>query len=144
MPRCRSKRATAPAGSRLTTSYRRQGHSMTIADPLKLRIDGMDCAACGVKIENALRRLPGVSDIAVNYASGALSLRLDEDRTSRAAIRSKIRSLGYSAADPADAAQRRDAGFARPDLWSQSKTRLVVGTGALLLVAFAVSHLAPA
>ncbi|CAB3712914.1 heavy-metal-associated domain-containing protein [Trinickia soli] len=33
-------------------------------DPLalKLRIEGMDCASCALKIENALKRLPGVYD----------------------------------------------------------------------------------
>ncbi|MGL1765673.1 cation transporter, partial [Vibrio parahaemolyticus] len=35
--------------------------------PLKLRIEGMDCGACALKIENALKRLPGVSDVNVNY-----------------------------------------------------------------------------
>ena len=30
---------------------------------LKMRVEGMDCSACAIKIENALKRLPGVSDI---------------------------------------------------------------------------------
>ena len=32
---------------------------MNAPDSLKLRIEGMDCAACAVKIENAMKRLPG-------------------------------------------------------------------------------------
>lgn len=32
-----------------------------------MRVEGMDCGACALKIENALKRLPGVSDINVNY-----------------------------------------------------------------------------
>ncbi|MBX9828063.1 MAG: heavy-metal-associated domain-containing protein [Xanthobacteraceae bacterium] len=36
---------------------------MATAVPLKMRIEGMDCAACALKIEDAVRRMPGVSDI---------------------------------------------------------------------------------
>jgi len=53
---------------------------MNAPDSLKLRIEGMDCAACAVKIENAMKRLPGVSDINVSYGQESLSLRYDEDR----------------------------------------------------------------
>ncbi|MBB5445799.1 cation transporter [Paraburkholderia sp. WSM4177] len=42
--------------------------------PLKLRIGGMDCASCALKIENAMKRLPGVSDINVSYGQESLTL----------------------------------------------------------------------
>lgn len=29
---------------------------------LRMRVEGMDCSACAIKAENALKRLPGVSD----------------------------------------------------------------------------------
>ena len=53
----------------------------------------MDCAACAVKIENAMKRLPGVSDINVSYSQEKLSLVLDADRTSEEVIDGKIRAL---------------------------------------------------
>jgi Cd2+/Zn2+-exporting ATPase len=68
---------------------------MATAKPLTFRIEGMDCAACATKIENALRRLPGVSDIAVSYGQGSLSLLVDEDRTSRVTIEGRVRALGF-------------------------------------------------
>ena len=37
------------------------------ADPFKMRIEGMDCGACATKIENALKHLPGLTDIQVSY-----------------------------------------------------------------------------
>jgi Cd2+/Zn2+-exporting ATPase len=44
---------------------------MASPSTLKLRIEGMDCGACAVKIENAMKRLPGVSDINVrSYVAG--------------------------------------------------------------------------
>jgi Zn2+/Cd2+-exporting ATPase len=47
---------------------------MTVVSPLKLRIEGMDCGACATKIENAMKRLPGVKDVIVNVGQGSLSL----------------------------------------------------------------------
>ncbi|MCA6113017.1 heavy-metal-associated domain-containing protein [Bradyrhizobium sp. CNPSo 4026] len=32
----------------------------------------MDCAACALKIENAIQRLPGVTDIEVSFTTGTL------------------------------------------------------------------------
>ena len=63
---------------------------------LRMRIEGMDCSACAIKVENALNRLPGVSDINMNYSTEMLSVRLDENRTSREVIEGKIRALGYT------------------------------------------------
>jgi len=63
---------------------------------LKMRVEGMDCSACAIKVENALKRLPGVSDINMNYSTETLSLRLDKDRTSREVVEGKIRALGYT------------------------------------------------
>lgn len=46
---------------------------MAASSALKLKIEGMDCAACAMKIENAMKRLPGVSDINVNYSQESMS-----------------------------------------------------------------------
>ncbi len=67
-----------------------------VADPFKIRIEGMDCGACATKIESALKRLPGTADIHVNYAHATLSLQLDEERTSRERLEGTIRALGYT------------------------------------------------
>src|SRR3546814_2463430 len=69
---------------------------MAAASPLRLRIEGMDCGACAVKIENAMRRLPGVAHIEASYGQGSLSLTFDEDRISRDMIEAKIKALGYT------------------------------------------------
>ena len=47
----------------------------------KFRVDGMDCPSCAAKIETAVRQLPGTSDIAVNFATQILSVRLDAATT---------------------------------------------------------------
>ena len=111
---------------------------------LKLRIEGMDCGACATKIENALQRLPGVSDIAVSYGQESLSLRVDEDRTSRIAIEGRIRALGFRPVSD-DPAAKTAIAERRPvqTWWRTPRGRLVIGTGALLLLAYALSHFEP-
>ncbi|WP_425905491.1 heavy metal translocating P-type ATPase [Nitrobacter sp. TKz-YC02] len=121
---------------------------MATATPLKLRIEWMDCGACAAKIENAMKRLPGVSDIHVNFGLQSLSLSVDEDHTSRRAIEAKIRALGYAPVDPSEqvmsSGHRDDDRDTAEGAWSSPKGRLVIGTGALLLLAFAVSYVEPA
>lgn len=118
--------------------------SMAVAIPLKLRVEGMDCGACAVKIENAMKRLPGVSDIDVNYSLQSLSMVVDEDRTSRHAIGARIRALGYAPVDPSGpitSPLADDDRYATENVWwSSSKGRLVIVSAALLMLAFAVSY----
>ncbi len=119
------------------------------ATALKLRVEGMDCGACALKIENGLKRLPGVNDINVNVALEMLSLALDEDRTSRKVIEERIRSLGYTP-HPVPGEIPTGANIARdhPEnidrtWWRTRKGQLVVGTGALLGLAFLIATIAP-
>jgi Cd2+/Zn2+-exporting ATPase len=121
---------------------------MASASALKLRIEGMDCGACAVKIENAMQRLPGVTDISASYSAASLSLSLDEDRTSRATIEARIRALGFTTVGTAGiimpangtAVSTAKAG----GWWATRKGRLVIGSGTLLALAYAVSYLEPA
>jgi Cd2+/Zn2+-exporting ATPase len=118
---------------------------------LKLGIDGMDCGACALKIENALKRLPGVSDVHVNYATESLTLTYDEDRTSLTAIDCKIRTLGFTPnSHPGAGAAghvvegREEAAVGHGSWWRTRRGRHVVAAGALLGLAFLVAEIAPA
>ncbi|MDH7797280.1 MULTISPECIES: heavy metal translocating P-type ATPase [unclassified Beijerinckia] len=120
---------------------------MAAASAFKLRIEGMDCGSCAAKIETAIQRLPGVSGLSVSYSQESLSLLLDEDRTSRAAIEAQIKALGFTPVGPAAmTAPAND--FVQPDAksaWPATrKGRLVLGTGVLLALAYIVSQIAPA
>ena len=61
---------------------------------VRLRVEGMDCASCAIKIETALHRLAGVSDVVVSVPAGTVIVTHDrrelEDR-----IRDRISGLGY-------------------------------------------------
>lgn len=111
---------------------------------LKMRVEGMDCGACAVKIENAVKRLPGVSDISVNYGTELLSLRHDTDRTSRQAIEDKIRGLGYSPSPLDDTETNAPRSEQEEQAWWQTrKGRLVLISAALLAAAFLTALVAP-
>jgi Cd2+/Zn2+-exporting ATPase len=123
---------------------------VTAESPLKMRVEGMDCSACAIKIENALRRLPGVSDINVNFATETLSVRLDENRTRRDVVESKIRALGYTpqslepkGVQPLDGRGGPGRKTYDQGWWSTRKARLAVGLAGLLALAFALSLAVP-
>lgn len=112
---------------------------------LKMGVEGMDCGACALKIENALKRLPGVTDINVSYGTETLDLKHDADRSSRQAIEDKIRSLGYTLrplateqVDSTHSTERAD----RP-WWQTRKAQLVLVSAVLLAVAAIVAWIAP-
>jgi len=116
-------------------------------DSLKLRIEGMDCAACAVKIENAMKRVPGVSDINVSYGQESLSLNFDGDRTSSAAIEARIRALGFtpvSSDSRRTAASAGPAGNVRSSWWRGRKAYLALAIAAMFGIATAVAHIEPA
>ena len=119
---------------------------MASPSTFKLRIEGMDCGACAVKIENAMKRLPGVSDINVSYAQESLSLTLDGDRTSPESIETRIKALGFT---PLSNAQRKSSAAAdadepnAPTWWRTRKGRLALFTGAMFATAFALAQIDP-
>jgi Cd2+/Zn2+-exporting ATPase len=70
---------------------------LTEAETLTWRVEGMDCAACVAKVEKAVSRLPGISDIQVNLMAERLSLRRAGDGASAEVIERQVTALGYRA-----------------------------------------------
>ena len=62
----------------------------------KYRVGGMDCAACATKIETAVSRLPGVSEVSASFTSGTLNVV--HDNVPFAAVQRTVKSLCYSLA----------------------------------------------
>ena len=114
-------------------------------EPLKLRVDGMDCGSCALKIETALSRLPGTEDISVNHTAGSVTLKLDERQTTRRNIEDTIRSLGYvpHAKDDGASAAIGDEAADLP-WWRARNARFAAATGVLLALAFAIAFFVPA
>lgn len=62
----------------------------------RLQVGGMDCTSCALKIEAALEKLTGVSDVSVVVSTGRLSVTYDTTRTSEAEIKQRVIGLGYT------------------------------------------------
>jgi len=65
-----------------------------MTNQLELRITGMDCADCALKLEKGVANLDGISACNVNFTTAKMWVNgnIDED-----AVVSRIRSLGYNA-----------------------------------------------
>ena len=57
------------------------------------RVVGMDCASCAAKVETAIRRLSGVSDVFVSVPAETVTV-IHDGTTASAAIASQIAALG--------------------------------------------------
>lgn len=72
-------------------------------EPLKLKIEGMSCGHCVVRVEKALSRLDGVSVRRVDI--GLADLLVDPARVSFERIRQELDDAGYEAR-PVEPAER--------------------------------------
>ena len=57
-------------------------------------VDGMDCAACARKVENAVKQLPGVSHVQVRFATEKLLVSAESDVSEQ--VVSAVSQAGYS------------------------------------------------
>lgn len=126
-------------------------------------VSGMDCASCASKITKAVERLPGVGTVNISIMSEKLKVDLDNDAGNPEAIESTIKKLGYGVirqkqvnSDIVENAEAHgedhdhdehsdsprhthDKPEDRGKSWYQTaKGQLVIGTGLLLAIAWAV------
>lgn len=85
-----------------------------MSDKVQLHISGMSCAACVRRIEEGLRRMPGVSNASVNFASEKAQVEFDPQQTDPAVLQSAIGDMGYEA-------------FVEAEPGRQEKTTISVG-----------------
>ena len=68
------------------------------ADGMKtatLQVEGMTCAACPITVKTALKRVPGVSDVKVDYKTGIAEVNYDPEKTSPDDLAKAITSVGF-------------------------------------------------
>lgn len=68
----REEQADDKAGIAVSTALRGGKSKRTF------KLDGLDCASCAKKIENAIRRLEGVNSVSVNFITQKLIIEADE------------------------------------------------------------------
>lgn len=117
---------------------------VSVPPSLRLSVDGMDCPSCALKIEAAIRRLPGVEHIDVNVTGGSVSIFGADDVISADHAIKAIERLGFSVRRKASANAARPA-EPRPHRpwWKTSKGRIVLTAGGLLAIAFVLGMLFP-
>ena len=64
----------------------------------RYRVGGMDCAGCASKIDMAVRRLPGVSDVSVSVTAGTMTVTHSAASALAPAIAQQVTGLGYTLA----------------------------------------------
>jgi len=64
-----------------------------------LQIRGMTCAACAQASERAVKKVAGIEEAAVNFATERLAVRFDDDVASLDAIVAAVARAGYEAVE---------------------------------------------
>lgn len=82
---------------------------------IDMGIHGMTCASCVARAERALKKVPGVQDVAVNLATESARIMVQGDEQTQARVKRAIRDAGY---EPVAANSAIDAG--EPALWQQA------------------------
>lgn len=104
-----------------------------------LRIEGLDCPDCALKIEKAVGRMDGVLWSSLNYASSMLALEYEQDRLNHELVVGRVRDLGYDVADASTVTGARTA--APRNIWTNRKVVATIISGAALAAALVASWL---
>lgn len=87
-----------------------------------LRISGMDCGACAVRIVRALRGLPGLREVSVSDTAGCARLTYDEVAVDLGEIARRVQRAGFDV--PVGTAELRCPGA---DAGAEARLRAVFG-----------------
>lgn len=104
---------------------------------LRLKIAGMDCGSCALTIEQAVKGLPGIATVRVDFTTETLEAT---GTASRDVVEARVRDLGYRVVDGTEPRQaprpelRGFGGFLR-FLASQRRTQIALAATGLLILA---------
>src|SRR2546425_2139335 len=62
-----------------------------------LALEGMTCASCAMRIEKGLKKVPGVKDASVNFATEHAAVTYDPTQTTVEQMIQKVEAVGYKA-----------------------------------------------
>lgn len=114
-----------------------------------MKIEGMDCASCIGKIETALKRLPEIADMRVNFTTETLDVWFVSDSPrSLEATQRVIKNLGFGISKTQHRENKINSSDAPalepiPRWWQTKKGKLVISLGALMGAAYVLSNILP-
>lgn len=62
-----------------------------------IKVKGMTCGGCKMSVENAVRRLPGISYSEASLEKAELVVEFDEKKTALTEIRAAVDKAGFKA-----------------------------------------------
>jgi Cu+-exporting ATPase len=123
--------------SKMEASIQKLGYS-TAKEAVDLQLVGMTCAACALKIEKTLNKLPGVSIANVNFAMETAHVEYNPVEVSVSDMQKRVDKLGYKAVpkqEQGDPAKQR-----QQDLTKQKRKLLISAILSFPLLWAMVSH----
>jgi Cu+-exporting ATPase len=123
--------------SKMEASIQKLGYS-TAKEAVDLQLAGMTCAACALKIEKTLNKLPGVSTANVNFAMETAHVEYNPVEVSVSDMQKRVEKLGYKAVpkqEQGDPAEKR-----QQDLSKQKRKLLISAILSFPLLWAMVSH----
>ncbi|WP_440960833.1 heavy metal translocating P-type ATPase [Paenibacillus nitricinens] len=123
--------------SKMEASIQKLGYS-TAKEAVDLQLVGMTCAACALKIEKTLNKLPGVSIANVNFAMETAHVEYNPVEVSVSDMQQRVDKLGYKAVlkqEQGDPAKQR-----QQDLTKQKRKLLISAILSFPLLWAMVSH----
>ncbi|WP_019119584.1 heavy metal translocating P-type ATPase [Brevibacillus massiliensis] len=110
----------------------------TAKESVDLQLVGMTCAACAMRIEKGLGKLPGVSKAAVNFATETAHVEYNPADVSVSDMQKKVEKLGYKAVPKQEEAEPGE--HRKQELARQKSKLLVSALLSLPLLWSMVSH----
>jgi Cd2+/Zn2+-exporting ATPase len=122
----------------------------------RFRVEGMDCASCGTKVETATRRVAGVEDVSVSVVNQTMTVK-HAPGADLAEISAKVGNLGYRTrimgAHTAGKPEGEHAGGVQMHgdhdqdddgpWWRSRKAMLTAACGAALIIAYLIGQFLP-
>ncbi|OGR66954.1 MAG: hypothetical protein A2081_00160 [Elusimicrobia bacterium GWC2_61_19] len=65
---------------------------------ITIKIKGMSCGGCRLSVENAVKRVPGVTAVAVDLEKAEAAVDYDDKKAAPADIRAAVEGAGFTAA----------------------------------------------
>lgn len=79
-------------------NHNHAAHGLT--HEMDLEIEGMTCASCVIRVEKALKKVPGVQDARVNLATEKARITVDHNQSSHDELLKAVEKAGYKAKVP--------------------------------------------
>src|SRR5713101_6749817 len=85
-------------------------------DRAVLALEGMTCASCAMRIEKGLKKVPGVKDASVNFATEQATVMYDPAQTDVEQMVQKVEAVGYTAFPQVSSPRKPVQGEANSDV----------------------------